>query len=69
MALSKANTSIAVETDSGHTFIGDTMVDITIPQLKLEVDMDQIELKGVEDAWLICFEQEAERMIQKYSTF
>ena len=60
---------LVVELDSGSTFIGDTLVSITIPQLKLEVDMDREEsaIKGnVEDAYIICFEQEADRMIRKY---
>ena len=60
---------LVVELDSGSTFIGDTLVSITIPKLKLEVDMDREEyaIKGsVEDAYVICFEQEANRMIEKY---
>ena len=60
---------LVVELDSGSTFIGDTLVSVTIPQLKLEVDMDREEyaIKGnIEDAYIICFEQEANRMIEKY---
>lgn len=60
---------LVIELDSGSTFIGDTLVSVTIPQLKLEVDMDREEsvIKGnIEDAYIICFEQEANRMIEKY---
>lgn len=62
---------LVIETDSGHTYIGGTLVSITIPQLKLEIDMDREESKitgNIEDAYIISFEQEAERMIEKYKT-
>ena len=63
---------LVVETDSGHVFIGDTLVYVTIPQLKTEIDMDyepNAITNSVVEAYIISFECEANRMIHKYSTF
>lgn len=63
---------LVVETDSGHVFIGDTLVHVTIPQLKTEIDMDyepSTITNSVVEAYIISFECEANRMIHKYSTF
>ena len=63
---------LVVETDSGHVFIGDTLVHVTIPQLKTEIDMDyepSAITDSVVEAYIISFECEANRMIDKYSTF
>ena len=61
---------VLIETDSGATFIGNTLVSATIPQLKLEIDMDREEtlIRGsIEDAYIISFECEALKMIEKYA--
>ena len=63
---------LVVETDSGHVFIGDTLVYVTIPQLKTEIDMDyepNAITNSVVEAYVISFECEVNRMIHKYSTF
>ena len=63
---------LVVETDSGHVFIGDTLVHVTIPQLKTEIDMDyepNAITNSVVEAYIISFECEAKRMIHMYSTF
>ncbi len=60
---------LIVELDSGSVFIGDTLVSASIPQLKLEIDMDleESEIKGcIVEAYVPAFEQEAERMLTKY---
>lgn len=63
---------LVVETDSGHVSIGDTLVHVTIPQLKTEIDMDyepSAITDSVVEAYVISFECKVDRMIDKYSTF
>lgn len=65
----KDSLMLIVELDSGDVFIGTTLVDTSISQLKKEIDMDSepSEVKGVVvEAYVPAFYQEAVRMAEKY---
>ena len=61
---------IIIELDNGSVFIGDTLVTVSIQDLKYEIDMDQescLIKESITDAYVASFDCDAIAMAKKYA--